>query len=169
MNNTNGELVIRRPNPQDARDVYQLIRDSQTLDLNSAYAYLVLCDYFRETCVIAEGGSQVVGFLSAFRSPLCSDTLFVWQIAVAGSHRKQGIGKRMLTYLLSETAAPPITYLEATISRSNVASTRLFTRIAAAYDVPIEIICGYQAEMFPPEIHHEEEPLYRIGPFTPQR
>ncbi|WP_059044937.1 diaminobutyrate acetyltransferase [Paenibacillus rubinfantis] len=168
MDNTLRNLVIRRPNPSDARGVYELIRDSQTLDLNSAYAYLVLCDYFRETCVIVEVGSRVVGFLSAFRSPLRPDTLFVWQVAVAGSHRKQGISKRMLTYLLTKTAGPPITYLEATISRSNLASTRLFTGLAKAHDVPIEVTTGYQTELFPMEIQHEEEPLYRIGPFTPQ-
>ncbi|MUG88509.1 diaminobutyrate acetyltransferase [Paenibacillus timonensis] len=168
MKNTLRSLLFRKPVPSDAKRVYELIRNCQTLDLNSAYGYLVLCDYFRETCVVAEEGSSLVGFLSAFRSPLRSDTLFVWQVAVAGSHRKQGIGKRMLSFLLSENGAPPVTYLEATISRSNLASTRLFTGVAKEHAAPVEITSGYKAEMFPEELHHEDEPLYRIGPFIHQ-
>ncbi|MGP0583985.1 diaminobutyrate acetyltransferase [Paenibacillus timonensis] len=168
MNSTLRSLIIRRPVPSDANSVYELIRSCQTLDLNSAYGYLVLCDYFRETCVVAEEGASLVGFLSAFRSPLRPDTLFVWQVAVADSHRKQGIGKRMLAFLLSENGTPPISYLEATISQSNLASARLFTGIAREHAAPVEITSGYKAEMFPTVLQHEDEPLYRIGPFIHQ-
>lgn len=168
MNNTLRSLIIRKPDPNDAKGVYELIRSCQTLDLNSAYAYLVLCDYFRDTCVIAEDGANLAGFLSAFRSPLRPDLLFVWQVAVADTHRRQGIGKRMLSYVLSENTVPPIIYLEATISQSNLASSRLFTGLAREHSAPVEITSGYKAWMFPEGIHHEDEPLYRIGPIIHQ-
>ncbi|MNP70953.1 L-2,4-diaminobutyric acid acetyltransferase [compost metagenome] len=74
----------------------------------------------------------------------------------------------MLAFLLSENGTPPISYLEATISQSNLASTRLFTGIAREHAAPVEITSGYKAEMFPTELHHEDEPLYRIGPFIHQ-
>ncbi|MGG6314375.1 diaminobutyrate acetyltransferase [Paenibacillus macerans] len=168
MNKTQLEIGYRKPTPSDAGGVYELIRASNTLDLNSAYCYFVLCDYFRETCVLAKEGQNLVGFLSAFRSPRRPDTLFVWQVAVADSHRKQGIGKGMLAYLLAGTTAPPVTYLEATISRSNLASTRLFTGVAKQHAAPVEIASGYPSGMFPSGVAHEDEPLYRIGPFIHQ-
>ncbi len=83
---------FRVPGAEDGAKVWELIRQAGSLDLNSPYSYLMLCDYFRDTCVVAEDNFGIVGFLSAFRSQKREDTLFIWQVAVAGTHRKKRTG-----------------------------------------------------------------------------
>lgn len=158
-------IRYRNPIPEDGQKVWKLIRDAGTLDLNSAYCYLLLSDYYRDTCVIAEDGHEIAGFLSSFYSPREERTLFVWQIAVADAYRKRGIGKAMLSHLLDREIHRKMVYLEATVSPANIASDRLFQSMARDQAVSVQITSGYKAQLFP-EQKHEDEPLYRIGPFS---
>ena len=49
---------------------------------------------------MAEEGGKIIGFLSGYRPPTASETLFVWQVAVDEKARGKGLAKRMLTELL---------------------------------------------------------------------
>lgn len=53
---------FRVPGAEDGAKVWELIRQAGSLDLNSPYSYLMLCDYFRDTCVVAEDNFGIVGF-----------------------------------------------------------------------------------------------------------
>ena len=77
------EILFRPPVIGDGTAIYELIRQSPPLDLNSRYLYLLLCDHFSESCIIAESESRTVGFISAYGHPKKQETLFVWQVAVA--------------------------------------------------------------------------------------
>lgn len=163
-------IVCEKPTASDGADVWGLIKDTGVLDLNSAYSYIMLCDYFAETVVVARNVNEtskqsVVGFVSAYIPSDRPDTLFVWQIAVQTSYRGYGLGTKMLMELLSREYSRDIRYIEATISPSNEASRRLFTRIADRLNTDIHSSAGYPREWFPGG-DHEEELLYRIGPFT---
>jgi L-2,4-diaminobutyric acid acetyltransferase len=57
---------LRKPQPKDGASMWALVRDSRTLDLNSAYLYLLLSEHFANTCVIAENEQGIIGFVSAF-------------------------------------------------------------------------------------------------------
>lgn len=162
-------IVCEKPAASDGAEVWGLIKDTGVLDLNSAYSYIMLCDNFAETCVVARDVNQsnmqnVVGFVSAYIPPDRPDTLFVWQIAVQSSVRGYGLGTKMLMELLSREYCRNIRYIEATISPSNVPSRRLFTRLAERLSTEIRSSDGYPRDWFP-EGDHEEELLYRIGPF----
>ncbi|GGF96529.1 diaminobutyrate acetyltransferase [Paenibacillus abyssi] len=160
-------ITLRPPDKKDGAAVWELISSAGTLDLNSAYCYLMFCNLFQDTCVIAEEKGQTVGFVSAFFPPDRENSLFVWQVAVDPEVRGRGLGKAMLNELLSRHGAQRIVFMEATVSPSNEASRRLFQSVAAAHSCPLEVIHeeGYPAGLFPSGHTHEDEPLLRIGPF----
>lgn len=164
----NDKLKYRTPTAEDGTRVWELIKAAGTLDLNSAYCYLMLCDYFRDTCVIAEREGEVVGFLSSFPSPLDKRTLFVWQIAVAQDCRKQGIGLRMLTELMNRDSRSTYAFIETTISPDNTGSRNLFYKLSEKLNAPCKWTEGYSSTLFPAGAAHEAEPLMIIGPFQPQ-
>lgn len=164
---------LRKPSRRDGAAVWGLIRQAGTLDLNSAYCYVMLCDHFRDTCVLAENAAgEAVGFVSAYCIPGRADTLFVWQIAVAASHRGQGLALALLEQLCKQAAeqygAARIRFIETTVSPSNMASRRLMAAFAARNNCGIEEMPGkgYEAGLFPDGHTHEDEPVLRLGPFA---
>lgn len=143
--------------------MWQFVADHGGLERNTAYAYLVLADDFADTCVVAEEGGTLAGFVLGYRPPPRPDTLFVWQVGVAPSHRGQGLARRMILDLL-ERHAPQVTYLESTVTPSNTASRRLFRSIAEARGTTCHE-SAYLTEQHFPEAGHEAEDKFRIGPF----
>ncbi|HBQ24847.1 MAG TPA: diaminobutyrate acetyltransferase, partial [Syntrophomonas sp.] len=45
---------MRFPSEEDGRGIWELVKSTRVLDLNSAYSYLLLSKYFSDTCVVAE-------------------------------------------------------------------------------------------------------------------
>ena len=159
-------IKIRTPKIADAAAIERLVADSGVLDRNSCYCYLLLCRDFAKTCVVAETTGEPVGFATAYLPPSRDGTVFVWQIAIAASARRQGLALRMLHELLALPACREIQFVEATVSPSNDASRRLFFKLAESLQVPCHVETGFTAEHFGGDDHEEEE-LFRIGPLTP--
>ncbi|CAM4346280.1 diaminobutyrate acetyltransferase [Paenibacillus tarimensis] len=165
LNKKKDTVKIRRSTKKDGAAVYQLIKRAGTLDLNSAYCYLLLCDMFKDTCAVAEADNRLLGFVSAFRRPDQPNTLFIWQIAVDPDSRGLGLGKRLLKEVTAR-GGEEIRYVEATVSPSNQASNRLFRTFAEAMETKLDVAAdGYPSTLFPPGMTHEDEPLLRVGPF----
>ncbi len=156
-------IVLRLPTEEDGASMWELARDSKSLDLNSSYAYLMFAKYFSDTCLIAEAEGKAVGFVMGFHPPESPDTLFVWQIGVAEGMRGKGIAKAMLRSLLQRTSKRNVLFLEATVSPSNSASRTLFTKIANELATECEVTECFPARLFPGGAH-EAEWTYRIGP-----
>src|SRR5690606_21922775 len=76
---TGDSSSIRRPQKKDAAAVHGLVVESQVLDRNSLYAYLLVCTHFAATSAVAERAGEVVGFVSAYFLPDSPQTLFIWQ------------------------------------------------------------------------------------------
>lgn len=148
----------------DGAPIQRLIQDAPPLDVNSTYAYLLLCRHFRDTCVVAERDGQLAGFVSAYLPPNQPDVLFVWQVAVHPSARGQRLGAAMLHEVLARDAVLPARYVETTVSPDNAASRRMFARLAEDLGAPLT-----EQALFPPELFggadHDDERLLRIGPF----
>lgn len=163
-------LRLRSPTAADGAALWELVREAGTLDLNSSYAYLLLADRFRETCVIAEDAAgHPRGFLTGFIDPSARETFFLWQIGVHPAARGQRLASQMIDEVLARPRCRPVMYLETTVSPSNEASAALFRSFARRRGVPLEISTGYAQHLFPsaePGAAHEAEPLYRIGPFS---
>lgn len=156
--------TFRNPEKADGADIWALVKKTGVLDLNSAYSYLMLGEYFSDTCVVAERKGKIVGFVSGFIPQDRPDTVFVWQVGVADSERGRGLAKQLLRQLLGSEACGDVHYLESTVTPSNTASTRLFRAIARELHTSCVIDDGFHEDLFPGECH-ETERLFRIGPF----
>ncbi len=110
--------------------MWRLIAECKPLDENSMYCNLLQCDHFADTCILAEKGGEVVGWVSGYRVPDDRQTLFVWQVAVSPKARGESLGRRMLDALLARGACRGVCRVQTTITDDNAASWALFTRFA---------------------------------------
>lgn len=160
-------VMLRRPTDGDGYNLHQLVARCQPLDTNSVYCNLLQCSDFADTAIAAENAQgELVGFISGYRPPSRPDTLFVWQVAVDGSMRGQGLALRMLLALTKRVAREHgVRYMETTISPDNAASQALFKRAfdKLGADCTTRTLFS-RAEHFAGQ--HEDEVLYRAGPFT---
>lgn len=156
-------LRFRSPRAEDASAIHGLIGQCPPLDLNSCYAYLLQTIHMHDTCVIAEAGQRPVGYVSAYLVPNASDTLFVWQVAVAPAWRGQALGRRMINEILARPACASVRQLETTISPGNDASERLFLTLASQHQARCDVEQLFGNDMFD-DPSHAPEHLYRIGP-----
>lgn len=159
-------IVIRRPTVSDGAEIWRVVKESGTLDLNSAYLYLLLCKDFAETCVVAQQGQRLVGFVTGYEPPDRDSVIFLWQIGVDPACRGKGLGKRMLRTFLDQATARGATLLETTISPSNQASQALFRGLARDLGASCEVLPCFAPHHFPAHSGHEAEELYRIGPIA---
>jgi L-2,4-diaminobutyric acid acetyltransferase len=159
--------IIRKPALEDAGPIERLIRSSPPLDANSAYAYLMLCRHFGETCAVAEHDDNVVGFVSAYRPPSDPQTLFVWQVVIDGSMRGQGLAGTLIDDILGRDACDGVTQVETTIGPDNAASLKLFESLARKRGAAINKVGVFTADLLGGG-DHDDEVLYRIGPIERQ-
>lgn len=161
--NKSATINFRAAQPTDGGKMWEVIDAIGTLERNTTYAYVLLANHFGQTCLIAEDGDTMAGFIAGYRPPTDYEAVFVWQIGVHPDYRGQGLGTRMLNALVELPGCEGVRFLSATVAPSNEASVRLFTGFARKRDVPCEVTSGFQPEYFLP-VEHEAEELYRIGP-----
>lgn len=166
MTHARDSLRLRQPTLADGRRVWQAVQQSGTLDLNSSYLYLLLCDQFADTCCVAEMEGDLVGFATAFMRPDRPRTLFVWQVGVLPKARGRGLAKAMLAALLQRPKCQGLEWIEATVSPSNQASRALFSALSRELGVGLHEQAYMEQQHFPAEGKHEAEPLLRLGPLV---
>lgn len=157
-------LCYRSAIPQDGQALWELVRDAGTLELNSAYFYLVFATDFGNTCLVAEQDGEMVGAVIGYRPPREPESAFVWQIGVSPAMRGRGLGKALLRQWLQLPAVRDARWLTATISADNEASRRLFESVARDLGTGCDVQPHFTADLFP--AGHPAEPLYRIGPLA---
>jgi L-2,4-diaminobutyric acid acetyltransferase len=161
-------VVYRKPTLADAAAVHTLIQRCGELDVNSRYAYLLLCRDFAETCAIAELEREPVGFASGYLKPSDPSVLFIWQVAVSPDARGFGVGKGLLREVLGRPACDRVEQMEATITPSNQASWALFHSLARERGALCARSLAFRVQDFGGQ-QHEEEHLLRIGPIEERR
>lgn len=153
---------FEKPTVEDGAAMWELVNQS-TLDQNSAYKYIMMCEFFAETCVVAKEGDKLVGFVTAFIPPERQDVVFIWQVGVDSSQRGKGLASKLLHELVERQGCNDVEYVEATVTPSNKASQALFRRLARSYDTECQVSECFSEDLFPGE-QHEEELTFRIGP-----
>lgn len=156
------QVSFREARPDDGRALFEMVEAIGTLERNTGYAYVVYCDHFRATTLIAERGGAPVGFVLAHRPPTHPDTVFVWQVGVRAEGRGLGVAGGLLDALARRCRG--VRFLEATVTPTNEASRRLFESFARRRGAPVAWSDGYPSTFF--HGSHEPERLIRIGPFA---
>lgn len=147
--------------------MWEIARDSQVLDVNSPYAYVLWSQDFSETSIVAEVDGDVVGFVTGYRRPTAPDTLMVWQVAVDDAQRGKKIARRMLCGLFERCVPDGVVAINTTISPDNEASQRLFAGAARALGLRFAREPFFSADLFPDlgdSNSHEPEDLYLLTP-----
>lgn len=157
-------IMFRSPTLEDGIAVFRLVENCPPLDVNSSYCNLLQCSHFANTSVAAQMNGEMAGFISGYAIPGRSDTLFVWQVAVAEQARGLGLASRMLAHILARPHCADIGYLETTITQDNQASWALFKRLAKALSADFQS-SGWMDKEAHFAGQHDSEALVRIGPF----
>lgn len=165
MSAENTLFSLRKPGISDSKEIHSLVHHCKPLDLNSLYSYLLIAHHFRDTSVVTErNDNKIVGFISGYRPPETTNTIFIWQVAVHQEARRHGLAKKMLRHILEREESASTNYLETTVTPSNLASARLFRSLAEELNTE-----SVETELFPEHLfdggNHESEILFRIGPF----
>lgn len=158
-------MQFRKPGIHDGRWMWEVTQAHAELDANSPYAYLMMCEYFAETCVVAEEDGERIGFVLGFRVPDDPETFFVWQVTTDPAHRGKGLARRMIGSILARLVDGGVRFLEATVTPSNEPSQRLFRGFGRQLEVECVEAVAFSEELFPGG-GHESEVRFRIGPFT---
>jgi L-2,4-diaminobutyric acid acetyltransferase len=163
------EELFEAPRLEDGAAIWRLARDSEVLDLNSSYSYLLWCRDFANTSLVARrpDDGAVLGFVTGYVRPERPRALVVWQVAVGAAHQGRGLAGRMLDLLVDRTSAGTLPeapdVLETTITADNSASIALFTAFARRRGSEGGRLHGevlFHDGLFPDG--HEAELLYRI-------
>ncbi|ORA35694.1 diaminobutyrate acetyltransferase [Mycobacterium aquaticum] len=161
--------LLRRPCADDAMAIRDLAAQTQVLDLNSTYAYLLLATDFAATSIVAERDGDLRGFITGYHPPPRPDVLFVWQVAVAPSEQGSGLASAMIDALVHRVRADrhghPVT-VEATVSPDNSASRAFFGAFARRNGVALVEEPYFGGELLSADLSHEDEPILRIGPIA---
>ncbi len=159
-------VQTRFPKLDDSPKIYELIRSSPPLDLNSRYLYMLQTTHFKNTCIVAdlipeddEGSPQVAGFLSGHLLPEAPEVLFIWQVAVSSMARGKGVAKKMALDLLKRPALKNINQIITTVTPSNAASLKLFERLTDDLDTAINQEVGFESTLFGGDAHEPENAL----------
>lgn len=144
-------ITFSNPDVNSAGSMWELAQQSP-LDSNSSYAYLMMAEYFSDRCMIAQDGDITVGFVTGFVQYKSPDTLFVWQVAVDKNYRGQNIAFDMICKLFESL---PVKNIEATITKENKSSMRLFRKIAEKYGKNFKTDKGFDEDDFPDDKNAE--------------
>lgn len=158
-------LRVREARPEDGAQLWRLVKESESLELNSGYSYVMMSRFFSDSCLVAEEDDQVIGFVAAFVPPSDPDAVFVWQIGVDRGHRGRGLAGRLLLELLKTERCRPLKRLIATVSPDNKPSMALFRSLARRLDTGFDQRPFFPGEVFP-EPGHEPEHLVEVGPLA---
>ncbi|MFF7180373.1 diaminobutyrate acetyltransferase [Streptomyces sp. NPDC008121] len=158
-------MTVESPRVEDGAAIWRIARDSEVLDLNSSYSYLLWCRDFAATSLVArDADGEPIAFVTGYLRPDRPGTLVVWQIAVGDGHQGRGLAGVLLDALTARIAPDAV---ETTVTPDNTASDRLFTSYARRHGLRLEREVLFDGGLFPDGATHEPEVLYRIGPFQP--
>ncbi|WP_175411029.1 diaminobutyrate acetyltransferase [Streptomyces sp. TRM64462] len=160
--------LIDSPRVEDGAAIWRIARDSEVLDLNSSYSYLLWCRDFAATSVVARdtADGEPIAFVTGYLRPDRPGTLVVWQVAVDHGHRGRGLAGTLLEALATRVSDRGVHTVETTITPDNTASDRLFTSFAERRGASLEREVLFDGGLFP-EGTHQPEVLYRIAPIAP--
>lgn len=156
------KIKFQKPKKSQTKGIIKLIENSKVLDVNSEYLYYLQTIHFKEYCCVITDDKEVIGFTSGYKIPN-EDTLFIWQVTVDKKYRGQNLASKMILKIINRKSLKNIRYIKSTVSPSNLSSIKVFQKCAQELRTNIKKKKFLIKNDF--NSSHEDEPLYKIGPF----
>src|SRR5699024_7803413 len=93
-------VQFREPTADDGKEMFRIVKESEVLDINSSYSYLMWNRYINITSIVPSCEDEVIRFVSGFLGPDSTDTLFVWRIAVDPKFGSHGLATKLIDQLI---------------------------------------------------------------------
>jgi L-2,4-diaminobutyric acid acetyltransferase len=122
-------IKIRKTREGDFLKVHEFVEKCDVLVTHPEHFYKIILRYFGDSCFLAEKQGNVIGFLMGFFSQKTPSTYFLWQIGTDASMRREGIGKKLITYAEQDLKKRGCTRIELTIDPENTISKNLFEKL----------------------------------------
>ena len=155
MDSTQLNVEVRRLGPDDSIlgvNAIRLLKAPDGYPIPSAVYLSTFLSRSANVLIVAIDGGAPVGYVVAYlldRVDRDQPMMFFYEIEVAPSHRRRGIGKRLVSELKSICRAEDVMKMWVPTGRSNVAATRLYASTGA---VPVpggdEVTYAYSYESF---------------------
>jgi len=121
MNNT---IQLRQATPDDHQRLVEVMRywwDGRDL---RAGLLKIFFHHFQQTCLVAESGGVLAGFLVGFFSQSNSDEAYIHLAGVAPEYRRQGVARRLYQKFFSiclDNDRTVVTSCTSPVNRSSIA------------------------------------------------
>ena len=121
-------MKIRTARPEDAGEIHGFIGKIEGLVQHPGHFYSIMARYFGDSFFLMEEDSRIIGLVWGFISQMDTDTLFLWQIGVAGEYRGKGVSYRLLDRFISYAREKGCMRVRATVETGNFASWKMFEK-----------------------------------------
>ncbi|WP_269915540.1 hypothetical protein [Acinetobacter sp. HY1485] len=129
------KIIFRLAKPSDAPEIYNIVLNTPGIDNNSLYFYTIWLKEFSASNVVATRNDKIVAFLTAFRKPSDSRTLFLWQLAAVPRHGIADLGYKLSEFLIElELKNTKLKCIEATIDIDNQSIFYVLKKITNKYN-----------------------------------
>ncbi|OCM00355.1 L-2,4-diaminobutyric acid acetyltransferase [Aliarcobacter thereius] len=150
-------ITLKKPDKSNSKEIFKIIKESRTLDLNSEYLYLLLSTHFQDSCSLAFIKDELASLVLAYYLPNESKTLFIWQIATKKEFRGNNLTLKLLEDIVSRKE---INKLITTVNPNNIASSKIFEKFAKNNNSELTKSILFSKDDFLNS--HEDEVLFTI-------
>jgi len=148
-------VIVRRLGPGDAvlgAESVRLLKAPDGYPIPSVADLTAFLSRADNVLVVAVDGGAPVGYLVAYlldRIDREQKMMFFYEIGVAESHRRRGVGTRLVTELKSICRTEDVMKMWVPTGRSNIAATRLYSS-TGGFPLPSgdEVTYEYRRESF---------------------
>jgi L-2,4-diaminobutyric acid acetyltransferase len=131
------EMQIQPCSEADLAGVRRLVDESEGLTHHTTYTYWVALNEWPDLFLVAKAGADIVGFTFGLRSAEHAERVFLWQIGVLSSHRRQHVAARLLRHFCTRATASGARELWITIQEQNFPSQALFRKLASGLNTTL--------------------------------
>jgi len=120
---------IRKATQEDFLKVHQFTSGCPPMENYPEHVYKIILRYFGDYCFIAENEGQIIGFAMGIVPQSLPGTFFLWEVGVAPSYQRRGIGGILVREVENEVRKKGLTRIELTIDPVNIPSQKLFEKM----------------------------------------
>jgi len=132
--------IIRNITPDDVTSIQEFVKTCKPLGIHSAFTYWVLSKYFHNLCFIIEEENQICAILTAIRSAIDPDHLFIWQIGVSPIYRRKHYSQFLLQKLLKVAREIEIKSIQFSVAPDNIPSYEMFRKFGKTNNLSMKRI-----------------------------